>query len=88
MKSKTILLSLITMIAMAFSVNAQEERKEPPTVDEIFKELDANEDDLLSEDEVKGPLKENFAKIDANEDGYLSKEEVENAKPKGRKPRQ
>ncbi|MGB7394866.1 MAG: EF-hand domain-containing protein [Pricia sp.] len=64
------------------------QRKEPPTVDEIFEQMDADEDGQLSEKEVKGPLKKGFAEIDANEDGFLSKEEVAEApKPEGRRPR-
>lgn len=60
--------------------------KERPTTEEIFKHMDANEDALLSKDEVKGPLKYDFDKIDINEDGYLSKEEIEKApKPNRRK---
>ena len=61
--------------------------QEPPTVDEIFKELDKDEDGQLSKKEIKGPLKNDFAKIDANEDGFLSKEELEKApKPEGKRP--
>ena len=59
--------------------------QEPPSVEEIFKKMDKDEDGKLSEKEVKGPLKKQFAKIDADEDGFLSQEEVEKApKPKGR----
>lgn len=58
-----------------------------PTASELIAEMDADEDGQLSEDEVKGPLKDNFAKIDADEDGYLTEEELENAKPKGRPQR-
>ena len=64
------------------------QRKERPTVDEIFEKMDADEDGQLSEKEVKGPLKKGFSKIDANEDGFLSREEVEKVpKPEGRRPR-
>lgn len=59
--------------------NNKQERKEPPTTAAIFKQMDVNEDDLLSMEEVKGPLKKEFTKIDTNEDGFLSKEEVEKA---------
>lgn len=63
--------------------------QEPPSVDEIFKQLDKDEDGKLSKNEVKGPLKNDFSKIDTNEDGFLSKEEVTKApKPKGRGPKQ
>lgn len=62
--------------------------KEPPSVDEIFKHMDEDEDGVLSKKEVRGPLKDMFDEIDTNEDGFLSKEEVEKApKPKGRRPK-
>ena len=64
------------------------QRKEPPTIDQIFEQMDKDEDGQLSEDEVKGPLKNDFAKIDADENGLLSREEVEKApKPEGKGPR-
>jgi len=90
MKSKTILLVMASAL-FAFSCNAQQSknqqrRQEPPSVDEIFKEMDKDEDGKLSKKEIKGPLKNDFTKIDANEDGFLSKEEVEKApKPEGRR---
>lgn len=62
----------------------QERGGNPPSVEQIFKEMDANEDGKLSQTEVKGPLKKHFSKIDANEDGFLTQEEVENGKPKGK----
>ncbi len=58
-------------------------RKTPPTFAALIKEMDANEDGKLAEDELKGPLKEDFAKIDTDEDGYITKEEFNKApKPK------
>lgn len=49
----------------------------PPNADEIFEMMDADENGLLEESEIKGPLKNDFLKIDTNEDGYISKEELE-----------
>ncbi|MEM9142206.1 MAG: EF-hand domain-containing protein [Bacteroidota bacterium] len=83
-------LAVMSCMLLAFSCRAQNsnnERRnhEPPSVDELFEHMDENEDGLLSEKEVKGPLQEMFSKIDTNEDGYLSKEEVEKApKPQRR----
>lgn len=59
--------------------SGRQERKERPTVEELFKQMDANEDGKLSKKEVKGPIKNDFAKIDTDEDGFLSKEEIEKA---------
>ena len=92
MKTKTILLGVTASVLFVISSNAQQSNnrqrnQEPPSVDKIFEDMDKDEDGLLSEKEVKGPLKDMFSKIDANEDGFLSKEEVEKApKPKGRRP--
>jgi Ca2+-binding EF-hand superfamily protein len=63
----------------AQSTDRRRENRTPPTVEQLFEDLDANEDGKLSAKEVKGPLKKGFTKIDANEDGYLSKEELEKA---------
>ena len=61
------------------------ERREPPTFAQLIKDMDANEDGKLSEDELKGPLKENFAKVDTDEDGFITEEEFEKA-PKPERP--
>ncbi len=91
MKTKRLKLALIGLALGLFAstkLSAQDRPdrradKEPPSTAEIFKEMDKDEDGLLSTKEVKGPLKNDFTKIDANEDGFLSKEEVEKApKPK------
>ena len=50
-----------------------------PSVEQLLKEMDANNDGKLSESEVKGPLKNDFLKIDTDDDGYLSEAEIENA---------
>jgi len=61
------------------------ERKQPPTFDQLLKDLDTNEDGKLSKEEVKGPLKEEFAKVDTDEDGFITENEFKKApKPKGR----
>lgn len=62
------------------------EGRKPPTVDQLFKEMDANKDGKLSKVEIKGPLKEDFAKVDTNKDGFITKEELNKApRPEGRK---
>ncbi|MCL5244553.1 EF-hand domain-containing protein [Cellulophaga sp. 20_2_10] len=63
------------------------EQGKRPTIEELFKQMDANKDGKLSKKEVKGPLKDDFKKIDANEDGFLSKKEIEKMpKRKSKKP--
>ena len=61
-------------------MGAQGERRGgPPSVDQLFHQLDTNEDGQLSKSEVKGPLLEQFDAVDTNGDGLLSRKEVENA---------
>jgi len=64
------------------------DRKEhtPPSIKQIFKDLDTNKDGKLSLKEVKGPLKKDFKKIDFNKDGFLSRKEIKKApRPKRKK---
>ncbi|WED29392.1 hypothetical protein L3V77_18355 [Vibrio sp. DW001] len=58
------------------------QRQMPPT----FEEMDANGDNLLSLDEVKGPLADDFDKFDENSDGYLAQDELPPPPGKGQKP--
>ena len=90
MKKHLVKVGLTGILTLIFSLNVtaqsskrQQERKERPSVEEVFKMMDSNEDTKISEEEAKGPLKDHFATIDSNEDGYISKEELEKApKPK------
>tara|TARA_R110002167_G_scaffold13754_5_gene56590 strand:+ start:2177 stop:2473 length:297 start_codon:yes stop_codon:yes gene_type:complete len=88
----------IAMIAVAISLfaackmNAQNsggerQGKERPTVAEIFKQLDKDEDGKLSKEEIKGPLKNDFAKIDTDEDGFITKAELQKAPKPTRRER-
>ncbi|SDE68110.1 EF hand [Ulvibacter litoralis] len=55
------------------------------TYEQLLEKMDADEDGMLSEEEVKGRLKEQFSTIDTDEDGFISEEEFDNApKPKRR----
>lgn len=65
--------------------NRDRKEQTPPSVEQIFKDFDTNEDGKLSLKEVKGPLKKDFKKIDANEDGFLSKKEIKNTPRPSRK---
>lgn len=89
---KSAVFTALVTVFFSANVSAQQsqggkEQKEPPTVDEIFKQMDKDEDGKLSKKELKGPIKDDFAKIDTDEDGYITKEELKKApKPNGRKP--
>ncbi|WP_264876470.1 EF-hand domain-containing protein [Vibrio agarivorans] len=67
----------VGLSSMAF---ANQPPRQPPT----FEELDVNGDGLLSEDEVKGPLKDDFAKFDVDGDGFLSQDEMPEPRQKKR----
>ena len=76
---------LISATAYSQNQDEKEQRKGPPSIKQLFKDLDTNEDGKISFKEVKGPLKRDFKKIDLNEDGFLTKEEIKKApKPKRR----
>ena len=85
---KTIVLVFGLTVCMSNSSFAQSQdrqQKTPPTFSELIKEMDANEDGKLSEEELKGPLKDNFDTIDTDEDGFITEQEFDKApKPKGR----
>ena len=95
MKAKKKITTIGLMIAIGLcscqsKAQSDENRKQrkPPSIDQLFKDLDGNEDGKLSENEVKGPLKKDFAQVDLNEDGFLTREELEKApKPKKRDSR-
>ena len=86
-------LVLVFSILLSISLNAQESetreqprREGPPSLEQLFKHLDKDQDGFISKTEVKGPLVRDCDKIDLNEDGLLSREELEKApKPKRRK---
>jgi len=74
------------MMAFLFTLNANAQSQEkkqqgdkPPTIKELFAEMDMDEDGKLSKEEVKGPLKNDFTKIDTDNDGFLSEEELKKA---------
>lgn len=78
---KTILIGITMTVFLATTVSAQEpatkQKSNPPNVEEVFKKMDANQDGVLSKDEVKGRLAKDFVKIDADKDGLLSRAELE-----------
>lgn len=89
--SNSLLYSILLILATTSITYAQppqgQEGKKPPTVDELFKQMDANKDGKLAKAEIKGPLKDDFNKIDLNKDGFITKEELNKApKPKGPRP--
>ena len=80
-----IFLLAITSLSAQENNDEKQRRKGPPSIKQLFKDLDTNEDGKISLKEVKGPLKNDFKKIDLNKDGFLSKEEIKKA-PKPKRP--
>ena len=77
---------LVSANATAQSSDRKQEPKDPPSYEELLKKMDKDKDGQLSENEVKGPLKDDFSKIDANKDGFITEEELKKApKPKRKK---
>jgi Ca2+-binding EF-hand superfamily protein len=77
---------LATTAVLGQEKNDDKKRPEgPPSIKQILKDLDSNEDGKISLNEAKGPLKKDFKKIDTNEDGFITKKELKKApKPKRR----
>ncbi|MBF0624244.1 MAG: EF-hand domain-containing protein [Magnetococcales bacterium] len=50
---------------------------QPPSVDDLLADLDANADGVLSLDEARGPMVEDFDNADTDDDGVLSRNELE-----------
>lgn len=90
MINKTLKTAVLVFGATLFFANSavaqsqkKGDRKKPPTFEQLLEKMDANEDGKLSNEEIKGPLKEDFAKVDTDEDGFISEEEFAKApKPK------
>jgi len=83
----TALFTIVLMAAGQTSFAQDKPQKERPTFEKLLGDMDANEDGKLSQDEVKGRLKENFDKVDADSDGFVTKEEFDNApKPERTRP--
>lgn len=85
-----ILLVAIVLFSACSSKAQSTSKKEkthnqPPSIEELFKTMDKDEDGKLSKDEVKGPLKKDFSKVDTDDDGFLTKKELKKApKPERR----
>ena len=83
----------VALFGITNSLQAQQQQqndRQPPkrlTVNEAFKLMDSNEDDLLTKEETKGPLNSDFEKLDTNKDGYISRKELADAPQPNRKRR-
>lgn len=67
--------------------NVEKKQMTQPSVKEIFKMMDKNNDEKISTSEAEGPIKHDFSIIDTNKDGFITKVELKKGpKPKGPKP--
>lgn len=74
---KKVIIAFSLFFAATLTINAQ--TPDRPTTEDVFRDMDLNEDGLLEEAEIQGPLKEKFKMIDADADGYVTKEELDMA---------
>lgn len=91
MKKLTLSLLIISFLSISITAYAQGSKQQrqggkPPSVEEIFSQMDVNQDNQLSEDEVTGPIKKDFIDIDTDGDGFISVDELKDA-PKPRRKR-
>ncbi len=95
MKNFRLRLAVLVFGATLFFANStvaqsqdNNERRKPPTFEQLLDKMDTNEDGKLSKKEIKGPLKERFSKVDLDEDGFITEEEFKKVpKPKRREKR-
>ncbi len=77
--------ALLCLLSIFTSCNSKQEKRQEndrnqgPSVSQLIKEMDANNDGKLSETEVKGPLANDFSSIDTNQDGFITVQELEKA---------
>ena len=60
---------------------------ERPSIDQLFQDMDIDQNGQLSRSEVRGPLQRDFDRIDTDNNEFLSRFELENAPaPQGQGP--
>ncbi|WP_299683622.1 YHYH protein [uncultured Dokdonia sp.] len=74
-----LIFTLLTLISCKENKEKKERQKsngEKPSSAQLISEMDDNEDEKLSINEVKGPIAEDFSNIDKDDDGFLTLEEL------------
>ncbi|MEO9275240.1 hypothetical protein ABFY09_10265 [Marinomonas sp. 5E14-1] len=72
-----LLIPVMTVATFAlFSVHSMAANQPPPGEPPSFQELDKNSDNLLTKDELRGPLLDDFDRFDADGSGSLSEGEM------------
>lgn len=72
----TVFLPVLTAsILSLFSVNSLA-NGQPPREPPSFDQMDSNSDDVLTKDELKGPLLDDFDRFDLDGSGSLTKDEL------------
>lgn len=84
MKKFTLLSLVLASLSFAYASDTTDEssqmqRPQQMSAEQAIAKMDTDGDGMLSEDEVKGPLKKDFSKIDTDGDGYITEDELQNA---------
>jgi Ca2+-binding EF-hand superfamily protein len=78
-----IVLASVGMCSLAFAFKDKDGHAHfsPPQImqQQLFKQMDTNQDGLVSENELQAFVKTGFAKIDTNQDGQVTPEEANKA---------
>lgn len=77
----TLAITASTLALFSGSSMAEDTPREPPS----FEELDTNGDDLLSKDELKGPLLDDFDSFDTDGSGTLTEDELPTPPSRGQR---
>lgn len=81
----TITTIAVLAAGLSFAQDKNHPPKNPPSTEQLMKDLDVDKDGLISAREAKGPIRNDFKKLDLNQDGFLSKKELDSA-PKPKNP--
>lgn len=83
MSKQSLYIAVVCFLAAFSTLRAEEKEAQPPDRTQLFKQIDANGDGQISQDEVPGDKRRLFERLlrrgDANGDGQLSPEELTQA---------
>jgi Ca2+-binding EF-hand superfamily protein len=71
-----ILMPVMTAATLALFTASSMANEQPPREPPSFQELDTNGDNLLTKEELRGPLLDDFDRFEVDGSGSLTKEEL------------